>query len=90
MTELSQINAALKDLKQYTKWDVVPYLEEITDENERQGMPGTVKTKIFKTEIPDVFLKIITETDSYDENESIVSIQFTKPVVKQVTDYEAI
>ncbi len=38
----------------------------------------------------DVFVKIRIKTDSYGENESIVGIQFVKPVVKSVTDYEKV
>lgn len=38
----------------------------------------------------DLHLKLVLRTDSYGDNDFVHSIQIVKPIVKQVTDFEAI
>lgn len=47
-------------------------------------------TRVFDLNSDNLFLKIELQTDSYGNNELISSIQFVKPIVKQVTDFEII
>ena len=39
---------------------------------------------------PDIFVKLTIEVDSYGENEYIKGIQFVKPIIKTITDFESI
>lgn len=60
------------------------YGEEQYDGNELQ------KIEIFDIDEDNVFLKVVTSIDSYGERERITSIQFVKPVKKEVIVYDTI
>ena len=54
-----------------------------------QGESDTI-TRVYDLSKNDLFLKIELSTDSYGNNESVSKIEFVKPVVKQVTDFETV
>lgn len=88
---IEQVNDVLSDLSKHSlqrKYSLVleqepgDYYEEKYDGNESK------KTEIYKLGIDDLHLKLERQTDSYGDNESLVSIKFVRPIVKQVTDFE--
>jgi hypothetical protein len=58
--------------------------------NEKYEGGGSSKIEIFDIGETDVFLKTITNTDSYGYNERLTSIQFVQPITKTVVGYDPI
>lgn len=57
------------------------------------GEPGEYNEiiKLYKiSSIKDVLLKVVYTTDSYGDARRITSIQFVKPIKKEITTYEKI
>lgn len=90
------INEALSNI--YTlryngmKGKFTKVLEERVDNlrgGESQGEYDEI-IEIYSLGKDDLHLKLTFRTDSYGENESIISIQVVKPIIKQVTDFQAI
>jgi len=51
-----------------------------------QGSVG-MKVEIFDIGESDTFLKVVSNTDSYGDNEAVVKLQFVKANVKTVIEY---
>ena len=81
------MNLSIKEVNEIlTK--VISYggtLKEVASESN-----GDITTIVYDINKDGIFVKVVTECDSYENNESITSIQFVKPMVKTVTDYESI
>ena len=88
-----KINEVLSDLSAYNLSKKYPKVETKQSDNyheeKNQGEFG-VKTEVFKLDFDDLFLKVTTHTDSYGDRETVAKVEFVKPVVKQITVYEAI
>jgi hypothetical protein len=56
---------------------------------ERQGAYNEI-TEVYSLGVSDIHIKLSLKTDSYGDNEFIHGVQIVKPVIKQVTDFEAI
>jgi len=46
------------------------------------------KVEIYDIGEESIFLKVVTQSDSYGDNEHIISIQFVKPIEKEIEIYE--
>lgn len=93
--ELSQINEILSDIsgirygkKGFDKFrtDVI---KSINGEYSDQGQEG-LSYEIYETPITGLLIKMEITTDSYGDNEKVISIQFGEPKEKTVTDFEPI
>lgn len=80
------INEILKDLSR------IQYSNEFSVVTDSSNIEGDYEEfiRVYRYKDTDIFIKITTSTDSYGYNEGIRSVQFVKPVVKQVTDFETI
>lgn len=56
---------------------------------ESQGEYNEI-TEVYSLGVSDIHIKLILRTDSYGYNEFVYGVQIVKPVIKQVTDFEAI
>jgi hypothetical protein len=82
--ELSKINEKLKDLKRIrSQKDLI---EKSKKDNE-DYMPEWDEVYPFEGEY---FIKLRIQTDSYGENENIISVQIVKEVIKKVSQFEAV
>lgn len=91
--DYKKLNEALIDLSEYTlkkKYEQV--LVKTPDDylQEKNQSDYSTKTEIYKLDFDDLYLKVTRVTDSYGDNERLSSIQLVKPVIKQVTDFQAI
>lgn len=59
------------------------------NQGENHGEHDTI-TRVFDLNRDGLFLKIILYTDSCGNNESLYGIEFVKPVIKEVTDFQTI
>lgn len=92
--ELKQINEVLQDLSQHTLQNKFKLVESNEPRNywweKNQGDTST-KTEIYEVDKDKkVFLKVVRQTDSYGDNESVVGISFVTPKEVKVTAFEAI
>lgn len=92
--ELKQINEVLQDLSQHTLQKKFKLVEENQPRNywseKNQGDTST-RTEIYEVDKDKkVFLKVVRQTDSYGDNESVVGISFVTPKEVKVTAFEAI
>lgn len=90
MKELAKLNPLLKDLellRRKNNAEVTLVVKKIEDGNDIQGVEGE-SYEIYK--VADIYVKIKISTDSYGDNERITGLEFVKPIVKQVTDFESI
>lgn len=87
----SKIQEALKNIDSLRTGN---RFEKVVEENdnylssqggESQGEYDTI-TEVYKID-ENVYIKLVLHTDSYGDNESIVSIQIVKPFIKQVQDF---
>ena len=87
MKELAKLNPILKDLRKLRRGqsEFTQVVKQI--DGEEEGEEGK-SYEVFK--IGDVYVKLEITTDSYGDNEQITGIEFVKPIVKQVTDFESI
>jgi hypothetical protein len=89
--KVEQINEILTDLSEWNlskKFNKVASSEDPDYHRERDQGETSERVDIYKVGIEDWHLKVITESDSYGEDQGIVSVQFVKPIVKQITDFE--
>ena len=89
--EITRINEILSDLDNLISRKDIKRIRQ--DKPENYGEEQYDHTELDKVEIFDIsdneyFLKVITTIDSYGEKERISSIQFVKPVKKEVIVYE--
>lgn len=95
--ELKEINKILSDIESLIDGNrKLPY-EKVVDTRDgdcanSDGIHGKYDTitKVYDLGQENLFLKIVAKTDSYGYNEHLTSIQFVKPVIKQITDFEQI
>lgn len=88
---IKQVNDILSNLDKYNlraKYSLVLEQEPEDYYEEKYQGEESKKTEIYKLGIDDLHLKLERQTDSYGDNESLVSIKFVRPIVKQVTDFE--
>lgn len=57
--------------------------------DERQGEYNEL-IEVYSLGVDDLHIKLTLHTDSYGYDEAVHSIQIVKPVIKQVTDFEAV
>lgn len=90
MTDYKTINEILSNLSSIkSNKDFTRVVNNYTTEGEYEGSYSEY-INVYKYKDTDIFIKITTRTDSYGDNESVHSVQFVKPIVKQVTDFETI
>lgn len=80
-----------KDLKIVNEILTQFQLKALSRENRRETTNKTYGDKEFQYQHKindDLYLIIETTTDSYDENEQVVSIFFAKPVKVEVTQFD--
>lgn len=85
------INEALSDISslRYNHKKFPKVSEKSENIGEYEGSYSET-VEIYSLGEDDLHLKLTLRTDSYGDNESIHSVQVVKPIVKQVTDFEAI
>lgn len=90
------INEALSDINTLRYNGMKGKFTKVTNEKvdnlrggESQGEYDEI-IEIYSLGQDDLHLKLTLRTDSYGDNENIVSVQIVKPIVKQVTDFQAI
>jgi len=84
-----QLNEVFKQLRNIKLKKVSTNQSTDFYEEKTQGDEGE-RVDVYELGFDDLYLKITTVSDSYGNNESIDSIQFVKPIVKQVTDFEPV
>lgn len=90
--DYKKINEVLSSLDLYDlerKYTVVASVEANYGEETDQGENGK-KEVILDLGFDGLFLKVCEETDSYGDDATITSIQFVKPKLVEVTNYEAL
>ncbi len=83
------INEALKDLRNIKLSKVSTFESEDFYEEKGQSEEGE-RIDIYDLKMDNLYLKVVTSSDSYGNENGVTSIQFVKPITKQVTDYEPI
>lgn len=63
-------------------------VKKLTYNDPEQGDTG-LSYEVYKLS-EDIYVKLEINTDSYGDNEFVAGIEFVRPIVKQVTDFEAI
>lgn len=81
------INEILKDLSNIAYDKNFKFVAN--EENNGNDMYSENIT-VYKYKDTDIFIKLTVRGDSYGENPYVHSVQFVKPVVKQVTDFESL
>ncbi len=84
-----KLNEVFKNLRNIKLKKVSTTQSDNFYEEKNQGEEGE-RIDVYELGFDDLFIKITTVSDSYGNNESIDSIQFVKPIVKQVTDFEPV
>lgn len=90
--DLKKVNEILKDLNKliwndHPNYTLIETLNGFHHDYEVQGDPKSGITKIYDVGLDDVKLKVVIESDSYGDNESITAIAFVKPQNVTVTQY---
>lgn len=85
--EIDKINEAIHKALSGNLVKVVSKEDEDFHKGKNQG-ETSIREVIYKTDIEDWHIKVITETDSYGDEMGVTGVKFVKPVVKQVTDFE--
>lgn len=85
------VNSILADLSEYTlskKFSKVA--EEIPSNywDEKYQGDNSTRNLIYRLNEGDLHLKVTFESDSYGERETLTSLKFVKPIIKQITDFE--
>jgi len=73
------------------KWTKVS--EKVSKEIEGEGEQGEEgeATEVYQSKLyPSIYVKFELRTDSYGDNEHVIGVQFVKPIIKEVTDFEPI
>lgn len=78
--DYKKLNEILEDLKN-VKGTLITQKEDDDDDQ---------TITIYDVGIPEVYLKVTTQYNSYGDYAGVCSIQFVKPVVKQITDFEVL
>ena len=84
-----QLNEVFKSLRNIKLKKVSTNQSDNFYSEKNQGDEG-VRIDVYELGFDVLYLKVTTISDSYGDNESIDSIQFVKPIVKQVTDFEPV
>lgn len=90
----SVINEALSDIPslRYNHKKFKKVSDQLIDNlrgREEQGEYNE-RIEVYSLGVDDLHIKLSLRTDSYGDNESVTSIQIVRPIVKQVTDFEAV
>ena len=86
---LSNLGAMINDHGANPYKKVLDTREGTCEAQESQGDHDTI-TRVFDLNRDSLFLKIVLHTDSYGDNEFLHKIEFVKPVIKEVTDFQTI
>lgn len=90
-----ELNKLLSNLKGLRHGAVSKQVVKVLDSEGNQGESGlsfeVYKLANIKDENgDDIYIKLRIETDSYGDNEFVAGLEFVKPIIKTVTDFEAI
>lgn len=85
--ELKKVNEILSDL---TNYGLRKKFSQVLNETNSEDYGNTIRTEVYKIDDEDNYLKVTRESDSYDENETLNSVQFVKPVITKVTDFKPV
>ena len=84
-----KLNEIFKNINNITLTNVSSSQSENFYREKDQGEEGE-QIDIYDLGFDSMFLKVITTSDSYGGELGVTSIQFVKPIVKQVTDFEPV
>jgi len=84
-----KLNEIFKNLNNITLKKVSSNQSKNFYEQKDQGEEGE-QIDIYNLGFDDMFLKVITASDSYGTELGVTSLQFVKPIIKQVTDFEPV
>ena len=87
--DYKKLNEVFKNLRNIKLEKVSTNQSDNFYQEKHQGEEGE-RIDIYELGFDDLFLKVVTVSDSYGNNELIDSIQFVKPILKQVKDFEPI
>lgn len=88
---IEQVNDVLSNLDKHNlkaKYSLVAENEPLDYWEEKYQGHNSIKSEVYRLGIDDLHLKLERQTDSYGNIESLVSVKFVRPIVKQVTDFE--
>ncbi len=87
--DVVKLNKVLKDLKNIELKRVSTFESDNFDREKNQGEEGE-RIDIYDLGEDDLFLQVITSSNSYGDEEGVKSIQFVKPITKTVKGYEPV
>lgn len=85
----TKLNNSLKDLTDIKLRKISSFKPEDYD-NEKNDGQTSERIDIYDLEQDDLFLKVVITSDSYGDEKGITSIQFVKPIIKSITDYQSV
>ena len=86
---LSNLSCMISDYGKNPYNKVLDTRDGTCSQNESQGEYDTI-TRVYDLKQDSLFLKIVIHTDSYGNNEYLNRIEFVKPVIREVTDFQTI
>lgn len=84
------INEALQDIGALRSGRRFTKVSAASQENGEHQGSYTDTVEVYALGEDDLHIKVVLRSDSYGENDDVISIQLVKPVVKQITDFETI
>jgi hypothetical protein len=86
---LSSLNDVLKNLESVLNTKPISEESESYEDSYGESSGGSVH-KIYKTSLPDIYLRVTSYEDSYGDSGSIRGLEFVKEKKKTVTEFETI
>lgn len=84
------INEALADIYALRAGRKFTKVTTASDKNGEYEGSYTEYTEVYDLGVDNLHIKLVLRTDSYGDNETVVSVQIVKPIVKQITDFEVV